>query len=192
MSIRVIGFRTEYRPNKPGRDWVEIAPSGEAFDKQRTEHLVSHLIPPEVENDKQRAADTYIAMRARWDVIEPAYKAWKANQELPEHGTPFAAWSGLTAEMGEYLKRHFGIRTVEELAEMSPDHAARLPFPNARKIPETAKRFLSGADAAAKDAELAEMRDQIAALTAALNESKPAKRGRPPKEAPADMEGEAA
>jgi hypothetical protein len=27
---------------------------------------------------------------ARWSIVEPAYKAWKKGEEVPENGTPLA------------------------------------------------------------------------------------------------------
>jgi hypothetical protein len=180
MTVRVIGFRTEYLPNGKSRDWVELAPAGDAFDKQRTEHLVQHIIPPD---DKmpgnQRKAETYMAMKARWEIVKPRYEAWKNEMEIPQEGTPLSAWSGLTPEMAQYLKSRMGIRTLEELATLSPDHAVKMPFPDARRLPETAARYLEGATAAEKDAEIADMKKKLEALTAALEEKdeQPVKRG---------------
>ncbi|MEN9924353.1 MAG: hypothetical protein RL268_479 [Pseudomonadota bacterium] len=161
-GIRVISFKTEYKGDK-AIIWVELAPSGENFDKVRTWHQVSKLIPPADWDETKKASDSYIAMADRWNVVGPAYQAYVAGTEVPEHGTPLAAWSGVTAEQAAIL-RGMGIRTVEEVRDMGEGPLGRLPFPGARQMPKLAGDYLSGASAAEKDAELATMRERMAAM----------------------------
>ena len=194
MTIRVLGFETRYIKNEntgqtKSIDWVEIAPAGEDFERTRTWVRVKDKMPPDTDKQgnvltpRDKQAATYQAMQAQWNAIGPAYEAWKSGQQLPETGTPLGAWPGVTGDQAGYLKK-LGVRTVEDVAEMQPDVAVGLPFPNSRRLPELARTFLDGQDAAAKEAENAALRERLAALEEALQaqiDDKP-KRGRPKKE----------
>lgn len=158
----VIGFKTEYRADR-ATDWVEIAPSGEAFERTRTWHRVKDMqLPEHVDFDRQEGI-SYKVQKARWDVIGPKYEAWKRNEALPDNGTPLAAWAGVSPEQAEHLKR-MGISTVEAVSTMNEGAIARLPFPNAQKLPNLAADWLSSKGEAAKDAELADMRERMAMM----------------------------
>ena len=173
--IRVVEFKQDFVNGKQV-DMVLIAPSGEAHMKTQTWHRVSKLRPSGKVGDTQRNSDTFIAMEARWSVIEPAYQAWKSGSELPETGTPLAAWAGVTKEQADLLKS-MAIRTVEDVCTMDENTFTKLPFPNGRKLPQLAKEFLEGADAAAKDKRIAEMEERMAAMTEMLEaQTKPAKK----------------
>lgn len=178
--IRVIDFKTEYRPGKDPRDWVLIAPSGPGFERTRTWHRVEKLRPPEGWGDSAKQSLTYRVMAERWAVIGPAYEAWKEGSELPETGTPLEAWSGVTADQAKFL-RAMGVRTVEDVRDMTDAALGQLRFPHARKLPGLARNYLEGADVAAKDAQIAEMQERMEAMEAMLNEQNKPKRGRPPK-----------
>lgn len=191
MTFRVVKFETKYESGK-AVDMVLIAPLGEAFERTKTWHQVSKLVPPKDPSREVREADTFVAMSARWEIIGPAYDAWKAGMEIPEGGTPLAAWAGVTAEQAEVL-RALGIRSVEDVRDMTDGTISRLPFPNGRQMPKLARDFLDGADAAKKDAENSELKERIAAMEEMLAEAmaaKPAKRGpgRPRKEEAKDEE----
>jgi hypothetical protein len=179
----VCGFKAEYNADKV-TEWVEMAPSGEAFDKTRTWHRIKDIRPP----DKTDRPDgmSYKVMVARWDIIQPKYDAWKRNEDIPDDGTPLAAWSGVSAEMAAHLKT-MGIRTVEGVRDMGEGVFTRLPFPNARQMPKLAGAFLSSIGDAEKDRELTDMRERMAAMEEMLAESGAVKRGpgRPKKEAEA-------
>lgn len=183
MTVRVLEFRQTYHGSK-AVDEVLISPAGEAHMKTQTWHRVAKLRPPEDVDERTRNADTYVAMNARWSVIGPAYDAWKAGTDLPETGTPLEAWSGVTADQAKILKG-FLIRTVEDVRDMSESTFTKLPFPNARKLPELAKAFLEGAKDAALAAENAELKERMAAmeelLQAQMQDTPKPKRGRPPK-----------
>ncbi len=178
----VCGFKAEYNAEKV-TEWVELAPSGEAFDKTRTWHRIKDLRPPERVDDSRAEGMSYKVMRARWDIIEPKYNAWKRNEDIPEDGTPLAAWSGVSSEQAGYL-RAMGIRTVEGVRDMGEGAFSRLPFPNARQLPKLAAAFLTSVGEAEKDRELAEMRERMAVMEEMLAETGAAKRGpgRPRKE----------
>ena len=161
----VIGFKTEY-PNGREVEWVQIAPIGEGYDKSRTWHRVKDIRPRDGSaSDTQHAA----IFAARWDVIGPAYDAWKAGLEIPEGGTPLAAWAGVTPEQVAFLAR-MGIRTVEDVAAMNESAIQKLPWPNGRKMPETAKTYLEGLGASAQAEEMATLREQVAAMQEMLAE----------------------
>ena len=182
MTIRVLEFKQDYANGK-ATDMVLIAPIGEAHQKTQTWHRVSKLIPTDNMRNDARKSDSFMAMEARWSIIGPAYEAWKNNSDLPETGTPLAAWSGVTKDQAGLLKG-MGMRTVEEVAEASVEAVAKLPFPNARKLPALAAAFLKGEDAAAKDARISEMEERMAAMAEMLEAQaaeKP-KRGRPAKQ----------
>lgn len=170
----ILGFKTEYVRDR-ATDWVEIAPSGESFERTHTWHRINDLKPRGEVDESRKNSLSYRAMEARWSRIEPAYDAYKKGQDIPLDGTPLAAWAGVSPEQAALL-RGMGIKTVEGVRDMGEGAVARLPFPNARKLPEMAKSFLSSVGEAAKDAELAAMRDRMASLEAMLEE-KGEKRG---------------
>ena len=63
------------------------------MDKVRTWHPVLNLMPPADWDETRRSSPTYIDMAAKWATIGPAYEAWKRGSEIPQDGTPLAAWS---------------------------------------------------------------------------------------------------
>lgn len=181
MNVRVIDFKTEYRVGKDPVDKVLVAPSGPAFEKTQTWHRIEKIRPPVDADENFKASQSYQAMLARWEVVEPAYNAWKNGQEIPETGTPLDAWSGVTADQARALKA-MGIKTVEAVRDMGDAAMSELRMPNARQLPKMAASWLETSDAAAKEAENAELRERIAAMEEMLAErQEQPKRGRPPK-----------
>lgn len=179
MSIRVVEFKTEYGPGGKATDWVKTAPQGADFQNTQTWHRVKALMPPEdADTSNARRADTIALMNARWAEIGPRYEAWKNGQELPENGTPLAAWSGVSPDAAKHL-RNMGVQSVEDVASLGEDVAARLPFPNSRELPRLARQYLESTDATEAAAEMQALKDQIAEMQQLLD-AKP-KRGRPPK-----------
>ena len=81
-----------------------------------------------------------------------------------------AAWSGVTVDQASLLKTR-GIRTVEEVRDMGESTFTKLPFPNARKLPELAAAFLKGESAAAKDKKISDMEEQMAVMEEMLSEA---------------------
>jgi len=180
METVVVEFKTEWTP-KGAREMVLLAPAGEAYERTKTWFNVDRIRPPAEVDDSMRENPSFNYMLHRWEhIVKPAYDAWKAGQELPEHGTPLAAWPGVTKEQVEFLRK-MAIKSVEDLAAINEATIAKLPFPNARKLPETAKSFLDGRDKAAVETDLASANERIAAMEAMLEEmtaSKPKPKGK--------------
>lgn len=170
------------------RDMVEYGPIGQAGRTQVTERI-------DVLSKVQAVAGAnpaVVAAKVMWDFIRPRYEAWKTNQDLPETGTPLAAWNHLTQSQAEILRVN-GIRSVEDVSLMTDTHFHRIPIPNLRSLVEAAKKFLDSKDVnkftsemQAKDEQLAAANariDQMAEMLAKYMEGDPPKRGpgRPPK-----------
>jgi hypothetical protein len=165
-------FKTEYKGDK-ATDWVLLAPTGEGFERSQTWHPVKTLEPKE--NAEGQMAEM---MRARWDVIEPAYNAFKKGEEVPENGTPLGAWGGVNADQAKFLKS-MGMVTVESVAEMSDSTIDKLPFPGKRELKGLAQAFLDSKDAADLAAKNAELLERVAAMEDMLAEAtKPAKKAK--------------
>ena len=116
-------------------------------------------------------------MRHIWAVVEPAYKAWKEGREVPLNGTPLVAWPGVTPEQAEVF-RMAGIRSVEQVRDMTDGIRSKVRLPNTRELQELAKLYLenSGAAAAAereaaKDRMIADMAERMEAMEALLEQA---------------------
>jgi len=179
----ILGFKTDYNGEK-AVDMVEIAPSGEAFERTHTWHRIKDITPPAHPN---MSSPSHIAMVERWKAIGPAYDAWKKGMDIPEDGTPLAVWSAVSPEQVDVFRR-MGLRTVEDVSTMSESAVDKLPFPNKRKFPQLARDFLANRDKAGAAAEMDAMREQMAAMQEMLVEYRNAEKrgpGRPRKEAEA-------
>jgi hypothetical protein len=191
LPITIYGFDTVYEdnPKNPGtireRDMCEYGPIGQGSRTRCRERIdiLSGYQKIAGANPASKAA------RALWEHIEPAYKAWKGNQDLPETGTPLAAWNHLTPTQAEFLRMK-GVRSVEEVAQLSDVHIQQFQIHNMRSIIEAAKKFVSSLDVnkfagemKAKDDTIAALSarvEQLAEMVAASQEDAP-KRGRPRK-----------
>lgn len=191
LPILIHRFYTVYEddPRRPGeqraRDMVEYGPIGGAGRTHTTERIDILQSPQRVAG----ANPAVTAARVLWDFIKPRYEAWKNNQDLPETGTPLAAWNHLTKEQAEILRVN-GVRSVEDVSMLTDAHFTRIPIPNLRGIVAAAKKFLDSADVNKFSAEMAAKDETIAALTARVDQlaemvanQEPVKRGpgRPPK-----------
>jgi hypothetical protein len=177
--LRVVEFKTDYPAGRDPVDMVLIAPIGASFERQQTWHRVSTLRPPENVDDADKAGQKYQDLVAKWSVIGPAYEAWKAGNEMPENGTPLDAWSGVTAEQAKFLKA-MGIKTVEAVRDMGDRAVEACRWPNARKMPELAAKWLEGDGEAKKAAKIADLEEQIAIMREMLEEKRGP--GRPKKQ----------
>lgn len=146
-TIRVVRFWTEYKTASDGTmreiDMVEYGPVGQ-IHMRTTRDTVSRLskvrpVDPYSEDEGAKLAGI------RWSIIEPQYRAWKKGQDVPEDGTPLAAWPGLTAEQLEIV-RHTGLRSIEELAGANDAVLSQIKLPNTNSLREQAKLFLASKD----------------------------------------------
>lgn len=169
MSIYILGFETKYTRDGKPVDWVHYAQSAD-LQAATTWARVKDITPREAETDDQ--------VLWRWNAVGPAYEAWQQGNEIPETGTPLAAWATLSGEQAAALKAA-GLRTVEDVAEMTDTIIGRVRLPNARLLKDAAGKFLDARGTA-------ELADRLAALEAqnaellAMVEAQP-KRGRPRK-----------
>ena len=106
----------------------------------------------------------------RWNVIKPAYEAWKRAEEPPEEGTPLAAWNAVRPEQAEVLKIN-GIKTVEHVAGLTDAHVQRIPVPNLRELKRQAQMFIDSADQMRFAARLDEKDKQLENLQASQTEN---------------------
>lgn len=191
--LRILGFKAEMKGERR-IDWVHVASRDAMKDTgemQVTTWLrIDRIKPvPNMDDSEKRKL-----MEIRWSQIEPSYTAWLEGNAIPETGTPLGAWHGVDPEQAEAL-RGVGIATVEQLAAATENQLSRPPIPGMRALRDHAAQYLAGADAAAKDRQLAEMQAKLdAALEmlaeqAAAAEAKP-RRGRPPKARDDAAEGE--
>jgi hypothetical protein len=193
LPITVHRFYTVYEddPKNPGttreRDMVEYGPIGQGARTRAVERI--DILSKA--NKVAGANPASMAAQVLWAHIKPRYEAWKGNQELPETGTPLAAWNHLTPTQAEFLRTN-GIRSVEEVATLTDVHIQQFKIHNLRSIIEAAKRFVNGTDMNKFAGELKAKDDQLAAANARIDqmaemlaklmeEDAPKRRGRPPK-----------
>jgi hypothetical protein len=182
-------FDEDPKTKKPrARDMVEYGPIGAAGRSHTVERIdmISRV------NTNAGANPAMQAAKVLWDFIKPRYDAWKTNQELPESGTPLAAWNHLTQAQAEVLRVN-GVRSVEDVATLTDTHFTRIPIPNLRAIRDAAVKFLDSKDVNKFTSEMAAKDETIAALTARVDQMaemlaaqhaapEPRKPGRPAKQ----------
>lgn len=179
--LRILGFETRYKTDGAAVDWVHYTSRDALTETGGYTHTtwapVGHLKPP-AHFDQDASGLRVAAMKAQWEAVAPAYEAWKSGQELPEHGTPLGAWPGLTPQQAAAL-RALGIGTVEAVRDIPESLLAKPPFPGLRDIKRQAGDWLLGRDAAARDAEIAALREQNEAMLAMLAEATAEKADKP-------------
>lgn len=168
-NIRIVKFWTKF-PMVNGKpvpvDYVEYCAPGMA-QRSTTVARIS-----EISRVRRNAEPDDIAGQlalSRWEQIERAYAAWKAGQEMPDHGTPLAAWPGLTPEQSEVFKL-FGLKSVEDIAEASQSVIAKVQLPGVIDIQQNAQRFLAAKDQTKVADELAKKDGEISDLQSQLEE----------------------
>lgn len=198
LAIAPVKFKTEYVVDPTTgemreTDWVKWIKKGDQHKSEVWEKVSRYARLANMPGPHE------------WDVVGPAYEAWKKGQSLPVDGMPLEAWPGLTAEQAEALRR-MNLFSLEDFASASDAVLQRAPFPNIRVMQQNARRYLEAKsrdrsieDAlAARDAVIEEMRVKLAALEAGegedddedeqegaeeppmLAEAPPKRRGRPP------------
>lgn len=163
LDIRILRFYTHYELSEGGEpkatDMVSFCPPGMA-DKAIKNERVEKIL---------RATPAQEIAYAKKQIVEPAYEAWKRGQEIPDNGTPLAAWAGVSPEQVEALKS-IGLRTVEAVADLTDREITEKPMPGLRTLREMAKRFVTTLDKGAVTGALKQKDDEIAALKAQLDE----------------------
>jgi len=196
LPITIHRFYTVFEdsPKNPGtmreRDMVEYGPIGQGARTRCCERI-------DILSATQKVAGANpasMAAKVLWENIKPAYEAWKGNQDLPSEGTPLAAWNHLTPTQAEFLRTN-GVRSVEEVAQLTDIHIQQFKIHNLRSIIEAAKKFVASIDVNKFAGEMKAKDDTIAALSARVDqmaemlakqmedkEDITKRRGRPPKE----------
>lgn len=207
--IRVLGFKKTYedRPVKgdPAKEkcdrkgykldaagnriielqeetYVTYAPAHSPINTVNTER-VRLLYPDPARMGEDQDGEKLRYMSAVWAQIEPAFNAFKEGNEIPINGTPLAVWSGISPEQAEIFRNN-GIRTVEEVKNLTDSQGERIRLPNVRDLRKQAGLFLDNTDAskaaereAKKDAQIEAMAERMAAMEAMLEErTAPAKK----------------
>lgn len=192
-KIKVLGFYTRYgKDPKTGArsraiDYVEFAPA-QALNAQITSERVEFLRPPESDDSDDDTPNRALSrqyMDALWSVIGPAYDAWKKGYEIPSTGTALAAWSGVTRDQAEALRKG-GIYTVEDLSSLDDNKLNRIPMPNAREVRDLARKYLDTGDGTRMAERVTDLEEKLAAAMELLEQqaaSEPKRGpGRPRKE----------
>lgn len=158
-TIHIVRFWTKFKPDRNDKaklvpvDMIAYGPVGQT-QKTLIHAEVNHLAS--IQEGGADETNPAIAMaRARWDIIEPHYKAWKAGQEMPLVGTPLAAWNAITPESAEVFKSR-GVKTVEDIASLTDAAIEGIPVPHLRDLKRNAKRFIDSAETTRFAAVLAE------------------------------------
>jgi hypothetical protein len=179
-DILITGFTQKYAKGPDGNlvtvDWVSWVPT-HAPQTMGNSERVDRLNPDNIRLPEGSNGGEKIAyMRHIWAAVEPAYRAWKEGREVPLNGTPLAAWPGVTPEQAEVF-RLTGIRSVEQVRDMTDGIRSKVRLPNTRELQELAKIFLENTGAAAaaereaeKDRQIADMAERMAAMEALLAE----------------------
>lgn len=168
-KIRVLGFFSKFKKVGDGMrqvDYVRFSPA-QALNTQITEERVEKMRPPETDpdDDQPNRALKRLYMEEMWTSIGPAYEAWQKGLEIPAEGTPLAAWSGVTRDQADALRKA-GVFTIEDLASLEDNKLQRIPLPNAREMRGLAKRFLDNGE----DVNTAERLNDLEAKNTALQE----------------------
>lgn len=168
INIAVLQFETRYDTGKE-RDFVLLAPRGESLTKCQTWKSIKSITPPNTFKSRRRASSPGVMhMNLIWEVVRPLYEKWKKSGEIPEDGTPLAAWPGVTKAQVDYLKS-MGIVTVEHVAKMTEKDLSRVPFQGARKLPGLASQFLKSQSKASAAKEITDLKSELEALKAMIN-----------------------
>lgn len=172
------GFKTDAKGRRIMEniavDWCTFAPAHSPLNTSTSERI-KHMEPTEEILAGEEGEKTRF-MVARWSQIEPAYEAWKAGQEIPLNGTPLALWAGINSAQADVF-RQCGIRTVEEVRDLTDSQLDKVRLPNMRDLRKTAAIFLQNnikAEIAQReidrDQKVADLEERLAAAMDLLEE----------------------
>lgn len=103
----------------------------------------------------------------------PEYEAFESNAAVPVEGTPIKQIPGISELQGRELVKH-NIRAIEDFVKAG-DHVLE-KIPNGRKLKKQAQEYLEFLDRKkedTRDAEIAELKKQLAALTKDMKSNEP-------------------
>ena len=104
------------------------------------------------------------------DFLLAYYDSWKKGHEMPETGIPLGAWPAINTKIAEMF-RASGIRTVEEVAELTEQAKSRLGhIGNLGDLIKQAKLYIGSADKLATASHMKSLEEQNAALKDELAE----------------------
>lgn len=191
MSVKILGFRREMKPDGRYVDWVHLTNAAAMTENGQlthsTWHRVAKLVPPESGDNEGKI----LHMRLMWEIVGPAYETWKRGDDAVDDGTPLSAWSGVDAARADVF-RGFGLRTVEEVANMPETVLGRIPLPGVREMKRQAQLFLDAKDKDDLARRVAELESQLAASVEMLSEREEAAVEAAPKRGPGRPRKEAA
>lgn len=190
-DLIILGFRqsfyTERAPRKPDGSpgdvikedapdyWVKYCNRG--MPNTETEERLRHMDPDKVKLPPGAdGGDKMAFFRHRWAQIQPAFEAWVNGQQMPEYGIPLSAWPALNAEQVKVFQSA-GIKSIEDVRDMSEGLRQRVRLPNITDLQKLAGLYLEGLSttkaaeaAAAQEARIAGLEEQLAAAMALLEE----------------------
>ena len=192
-DIIILGFRqtlyTKRAPRKPDGSpgdvieehapeyWVKYC-NRNMPQSTATEERLRHMDPANFteHGGAETAGEKMAFLQYRWEQIAPAFEAWKNGQVMPEYGIPLAAWSSINADQVKMLHAS-GLKSVEDVRDITENQIGKIKLPNIRDLKKMAQLYLDGLGSAqaaereaARDAEMASMREQLAAAMQLLEE----------------------
>jgi hypothetical protein len=129
-AIAVLSFWTVYKEDGSAEDWVSWVKKGENAGSI-TNDAIKRLQPNPARNRHGTV---------EWEVVGPAYEAWKKGEETPITGTPLFAWAGVPREMIEQLKK-VNIYSIEDLADFPDHNISKVPIPAPREWRQRARAY---------------------------------------------------
>ena len=178
-DIIILGFRQTLRRTKEGKEepeyWVKYCNRG--MPTSATEDRLRHLNPANIKLPEGADGGAKMAFfNHRWSQIKPAFDSWVSGEMLPEYGIPLAAWPALSADQVKVFQQA-GVKSVEDVRDMSESVMQRVRLPNLRDLKKMAGMYLDGLGTqqaaereAARDAEIAGLKEQLAAAMALIEE----------------------
>jgi hypothetical protein len=156
--------------------WVKYVNRGmpqSAATEERLRHMdPANLVLPEGADGGSKQA----FLEHRWAQIKPAFDAWLSGQQMPEYGIPLAAWPAMSPEQIKAF-HSAGIRSIEDVRDMTEALITKVRLPNIRDLKKLAGLYIEGLGAAqtaereaARDAEIAALREKLDAAMALLEQ----------------------
>jgi hypothetical protein len=167
-NIRALEFASRIGP-AGAEDWVLVSNRTAMSDTGQYQYATWYRVAELMPSEKLKSGMKADFVRARWQRIEPAWKAWRETNEIPDEGTPLTAWAGVTAQEAETL-RAMGVKTVEDLATMPEGNVAAARLPNTRRLREMAQTFLSSQPQADAQRRIETLEAQLAEAVRMLSE----------------------